>query len=206
MTSDWAPWTLAVGAAALVASALALGASPWAEPLFASRSGLGAGELWRLLTGSLVHGTAGHLARDVSIFVLVGSMLEPRLGRAYPLLLLPALALPPVVVLLHHPELEHYAGLSAVIQTQLFALVVWELRSGRRATWVPLLGAAILGKQVYEAATGTLLFPMDLGPNGHAVPVAHLAGAIVGLLGGVAARQTRPPIDSSTAAASWRAV
>jgi hypothetical protein len=42
------------------------------------------------------------------------------------------------------------------------------------------VGAAFVFKVVYETATGSLLLPLSLGANVRPVPVAHLAGAVVG--------------------------
>ena len=43
------------------------------------------------------------------------------------------------------------------------------------------LAAGLAGKCLYEVATGDLLLPLALGPHLRPAPVAHLAGACVGL-------------------------
>ena len=89
----------------------------------------------------------------------------------------------PVAVLLFAPEVGAYRGLSGVASAMFALLLVFERR---RLTW-PVVTVAILfaAKLAFEAVTGGSVFANDLGDGVVAVPVAHLAGALVGVIGGV---------------------
>lgn len=161
------------------------GAADW---LVLDRGAIASGELWRLLTGHLVHWTTGHLFWDVTAFVALGAPCEMRGSRRYAGALLATSLLLSGVVLVMLPSLELYAGLSG-LDSVLFAWlaldVMRETARGRRVlAW--LLGAACSVsfslKMLHEASTGTPLFANDLAPDVIPVPVVHMAGAALGLL------------------------
>ena len=74
------PWrTLTVAAVALAAAAF-----PGSlEFLALDREALAAGQIWRLLTGHLVHGSSYHLGLDLAVWVLAGMLFETALGGRY---------------------------------------------------------------------------------------------------------------------------
>lgn len=182
-----APWTWAVVVAALAATAAFVGllgaiGGAVGDGLLASRDGVAAGELWRLLTGPLLHADLDHVLRDVPIFAALAWALERRLGRPFGPLVVLSLLVPTTAVLLLQPQLSAYLGLSGAINTLLIAFVgveVWG-RTGRPSPWVVLLGIAHLAKLTYEGTTGALLFPMEMADGVQAAPLAHLAGAAAG--------------------------
>ena len=91
------PWTLGLSVAAVVLTAAALThgpLSPVVTWLIATTDGLERAELWRLWTGPLVHGNAGHLIRDVSVFLLLGLVYERELGWRYRVMMIAGLAIP----------------------------------------------------------------------------------------------------------------
>lgn len=184
------PWTAGVVVAALVATAafagLALlgGVADW---LLASRAELNDGQFWRLLTGPLVHADGGHLLRDLPIFAGLSWVVEGRLGRAFLPVLAASLVVPTAAVLGLQPEIGAYLGLSGAINTLLVVFVAGQLLgSGPAKGATAVLALAHLGKLTYEGLTGALLFPLELPPGVEAAPIAHLAGAGVGLLFGAA--------------------
>ncbi len=182
-----APWTVAVALAAIVATALALTARTACvvAPLAAVAADAGA-EPWRLLTGPLIHGTWGHLVRDVALVLLVGLIHEPARRRAtgtvrYPWLVLAGLALPTVACLASGAAL--YLGLSGLSHALLAAALVHEL--GHRRGWRWWLGLAVgaltLAKVGHELVTGRPAFPMDLGPGAVPATLAHAVGLATGV-------------------------
>ncbi len=181
------PWTAGVVVAALVATAAfggLFGLAALGDWLLASREGLSEGELWRLLTGPLVHADSGHLVRDLPIFAGLAWVLEGRLGRAFGPVLLGALVVPTLAVLGLQADMAAYLGLSGAINTLLLVFVAGQLLgdgTAKAKLATALLGAAHLGKLGYEAFTGGLLFPLELPPGVEAAPTAHLAGAVLGL-------------------------
>lgn len=159
------PWTLALAAAAVAATALAL------------VGGLA-------ISGPLVHATWGHLVRDVALLAIVGVAYEAPLARVWPALLAAALLAPWGFVLV---ATDHtvYLGLSGVSHALLAAAVTFEIgrRRGAARAWAAAVGAVLAVKLAGEAALGPA-FPVELGPGVVAVPVAHVVGALVGVASG----------------------
>ena len=143
---------------------------------------------WRLLTGHLAHWNERHLLWDLLVFLALAPLLPPR--RL--LLLLPAAALLiSAGVLLFHPELAAYRGLSG-LDSALFAALALDL--ARRP--LPLdraLGALALAlfaaKIVFELASGAALFAAGTFVP---LPLAHLLGLAAAL--GAAFFSARRPI------------
>lgn len=149
---------------------------------------IAAGELWRALTGHFVHWSPGHLMWDVGTFLVLGVACELRSRKRFlTCLLVSGLVIPGVVWLLL-PGLETYAGLSG-LDSALFALLGAELvrehseRGGHAATAFGIaLGLGFALKIGFEMTNGATVFVGYLGPGIVPVPLAHLAGGVVGLL------------------------
>ncbi|ACL64442.1 Rhomboid family protein [Anaeromyxobacter dehalogenans 2CP-1] len=169
------PWvTVAVLAVALGAYLVpALG-----ELLILDRARVEGGEGWRVLTGSLVHFSASHLAADALAFGVAGAMLERR-GRArFAVLALASALAVGLAVLWLEPTLQRFAGLSGVAYAAIVALALVGLREGgAMATLSGVALAACVAKLAWELSTGRMLL-VGAPPGIVAVPLAHLAGAI----------------------------
>lgn len=189
------PWTLGIAVLAIVATVMAQHGR-WTE-LVATHDGVWQGQLWRLVTGSLVHSNFGHLARDVIAFVLLGASYEPTLGKRWLPLLLPSLIIPVAVSLVLQPLMPAYFGLSGAVYSLIAAafLVEWQETAGHPPRWIVGFSAVTLLKLVYETATGQLLIPMELGAGIVPVPIAHIVGLVVGVAV-VWSRRLRP-LDAS---------
>jgi rhomboid family GlyGly-CTERM serine protease len=173
------PWTAAVCAAALVATAFA--SAGWgADALVSDRRLLG-GELWRALTGPLVHATWAHLVRDVALTAIVGIAYEEPLARRWPVLILLGLAVP-TLVSLTAGGVSIYYGLSGLSHALIAAAVGVELvaRRGPARLLAAVVAAAMGAKVGYELVSGSPAFFMDLGEGVRQLPIAHAAGAAVG--------------------------
>jgi rhomboid family GlyGly-CTERM serine protease len=96
--------------------ALAAAAVPGSlESLALDREALAAGQIWRLATGHLVHGSIYHLGLDLAAWVLAGLLFEPILGRRYWTVLAVSAAFIDAGFLLLQPDLAAYCGLSGVL-------------------------------------------------------------------------------------------
>jgi rhomboid family GlyGly-CTERM serine protease len=175
-----------------------------------------AGELWRILTGHFVHWSPDHLLWDVGTFVVLGAACELLSRRRLLVcLLVSAVAIPGALWLLQ-PELEIYGGLSG-IDSALFALLGGQLahEHWRRGSPAALAMAlvfclAFVLKTGFEMTNGGTVFVGDLAPGIVSVPLAHLAGAVVGVLasvlpGGRGRGSSRVGSEGSTAAQPGRA-
>ena len=184
-------WTAGVAGLAVVFTL----ASRWAfGPLGGQLALLRSGQLWRLLTGPLVHSNGGQLARDATAWLVLGAGWEASLGGRFPWLVVLSLAVPTGVVALFKPEWTAYYGLSGAVYALLTAAFVheWRVTGGHPPRWMVGTGAASLLKLLYEALTGRLLIPLELGAGVAPAPLAHVAGVGVGLLLGYGAF-ARPP-------------
>jgi rhomboid family GlyGly-CTERM serine protease len=160
-------------------------------------------ELYRVLTCHMLHWSTDHLLWDLGMFAVLGTIAELTMPRRYQLTLLLSALLIPVGVMLQHPEMESYRGLSG-IDTALFGLVVADL-IGRRLVerdWnsvilFSLLLFGLLTKMATEIIVGTNIFVSDT--SFVPVPLAHLIGAATGLLIGAASYVTPPACSQELA-------
>jgi len=180
------PLTLAIIALALAATALALASPPIRDALVADDR-IARGQLWRALTGAFVHATPGHAIRDLALVALAGVAYEAPLGRRFAPLVVAGVALPTLAVL----ALDHahwYCGLSGLSHALLAAALAFEVRRRRGAARAFALAIAgvLAAKPLYELVTGAPAFPMELGAGVRQVPLAHLAGVVIGIAAGMA--------------------
>lgn len=179
MRRVWLTLTLLAGAVSL--TTLYLAGNAWAARwLLFSREGLGRGELWRLVTGPLIHASAGHAVRDLATLTVVGLLWEGRAAR-YRAALLLAVVLAPLAAAVATPSLRLYFGLSGAAYAGLAAGLLGQWRRGPRPL-VALVLATVVAKVVAEQVTGQLLLSVGHPSSVAPIPVAHLAGLICGAL------------------------
>jgi rhomboid family GlyGly-CTERM serine protease len=144
--------------------------------LFFSAADVRAGELWRALTGHLVHADAGHLLWNCLGLLVLGAIIERRSRLDWWLALLTGMASVDVLLLSPFSQLQYYCGLSGALNT-LLLLALWGEWRDSRSLWVAVLFLACVAKVVVELSSGDSLLTNISWP-----PYAwsHLAG----LLGG----------------------
>lgn len=99
----------------ICALAAAVYALPALQPfLVYNRDSVAEGELWRLLTGNLVHFSGEHLAKDLAALLLAGAMIEQRDPRKFALLCVACAALIGIALFAFEPGVLVYGGLSGV--------------------------------------------------------------------------------------------
>ena len=171
---------LVPGSLVLVALALLPGGDSVREWLRFDRTGIAAGEAWRLLTGHLVHLGVTHallnLAGLVLVWILVGRAFR---GWQWLLVMAGSVAAIDLGLWFGAPSLEWYVGLSGLLHGMLAAGIVAGLaaRSGEAL----VLAVVVAGKLAWEQFAGPL--PGSEATSGGAVIVdAHLYGVIGGAL------------------------
>ena len=185
------PWIiLAVVAGASLASLL-----PGAAGILEyDRTAVEAGEIWRLLTGQLVHWTARMTAADLAVLLAVGAWLEIRCRRVALVALLAGALLVGLGLYGLAPELSHYRG-SSGLASALFAAAALEMATASPLRWqrASALTALVLfaAKLFWELETGRALAAGPLLPGVVVTPSVHLLGGMAGLL----ARGLRRPGD-----------
>ena len=145
------------------------------------------GELWRLLTGHLVHLGGTHLVLNLAglllVWFLVGRDLKPLQWVVICLVSVVAIDLGFWVL---NPSLSWYVGLSGVLHGMLAAGVVVAASDARKD--LVMLGVLVIAKLFYEQVAGAL--PGSGTVSGGPVIVdAHLYGAVSGAVAGAIMRR-----------------
>jgi rhomboid family GlyGly-CTERM serine protease len=141
------------------------------------------GAAWRIVTCHFTHFTYEQLAWDALVFLILGIACARRNRGAFQATLLASIIVVPIGVLAFAPNVTTYRGLSG-LDSALFALLL--TMESRRSRLVALCAIAFAMKLLFEMTTGSTVFVSAAGfvP----VPVAHLAGAMVGLAIGLLPR------------------
>ena len=150
--------TLFLGAV-MAAAYLLLGPAP--AGLMLDRQAVANGEIWRLLTGHLVHADDAHLSWNLGAFLVLSGLYElqerPGPGRYFGLLAAAALAVDAWFWWLQ-PGLLVYCGLSGVLNGFFAVLTVFLWRRTRHPA-IALAGLAAVAKIAVEAGLGASLLP-----------------------------------------------
>lgn len=186
-------WRIPYATLFVVALVLLLHRLPGTAPALAyDRAAIAAGEGWRMVTGHFVHASRDLLFWDVATFVVLGWLCESRVPRRFAVCLAASVVVIPAVLWLSRPDLHFYGGLSGV-DSAIFALLAVVLVRERMAAGdrfgtvaVSLAAAAFGAKIAYECATGSGVFVDTVASNLHPAPMAHVVGAVVGVMVGAA--------------------
>ena len=141
------------------------------------------GALWRILTCHFTHFSYEQLAWDALAFTALAFACARRDRGAFHTTLLASIVVVPLAVLALAPDIAAYRGLSG-IASAMFALLLTLER--RRLTWaVALLAVAFGAKLAFETLGGGTVFVGSMGDDVTPVPVAHLSGALIGVIAGL---------------------
>lgn len=187
------PVTMLASLAALLAYASPT-LTQWLQLDFAA---VAQGQWWRIWTGHLTHYGGQHLFWDLLMFAVLGAACEQKHRLVFVPLVGGMTMGVSMAIFWFCPEVLVYRGLSGV-DTGLF---VWFLAGQCEECWLArerfaaglwlVPGVGLIGKLLYEAATGKILFV-----NAEAfTPLveAHLAGAALGLMCSILARRIKLP-------------
>lgn len=168
----------------ICAAALLVHSVPGLGPLLIyDRAAIADGELWRLLTGNLVHLSDAHLALDLAAFLIAGAIIEQRGYRHFTTLCVSAAALIGVAIYLFEPQLQFYGGLSGVVTAAVVYLCLQGMTESGGWRW--LCAAMLTGlsaKLWIELVSGKSLLMIVGSVNFVAVPLSHLTGAVVAVI------------------------
>ncbi len=142
------------------------------------REAVASGEIWRLITGHLVHLGPSHLAMNLLALAILAFVL-PALAswRQWLLTFLSAALVIDIGLLAFHPSVEWYVGLSGVLHGFWTAGVMLAIHA-RRFEAIPL-AVLLLLKLGYEFLFGGIPLSGEVA-SGPVVSVAHAWGAIGG--------------------------
>lgn len=150
------------------------------ELLRYDRGAIAAGQVWRLISGHLVHLGWPHFLLNGAGLLLIFYLLGSRFSATQWI----SIALVTVVGIdigfwLWQPQLLWYVGLSGVLHGFLAAGAIAGLRTGQLDYW--LIAAFLLIKLGYEQFFGPLPGSED-STGGNVVVASHLYGAVAGAL------------------------
>jgi len=140
------------------------------------------GALWRIATCHFTHFTYEQLAWDALVFLLLAIACERRHRGALRATLLASVIVVPIAVLAFS-NVTTYRGLSG-IDSALFGFLL--VSEWRRSRLIALCGVAFAAKMIFEMNTGATVFVHS--DSFIAVPVAHIAGAMVGVIVAISQR------------------
>jgi rhomboid family GlyGly-CTERM serine protease len=173
---------LLIAAACLILSLGGDAARDWGRY---DRTALEAGQVWRLLTGHLVHLGWGHLWPNLLALLLIGGLVEEFLKP------LEWVAVSVVAALgidaglyAFDPEVQWYVGLSGVLHG-LVACGGLMMLQARQFSIGALLAFGVVGKLTFEQLQGPLPFT-QASAGGPVIIAAHLYGATAGALAAIA--------------------
>ena len=172
------------GGAGLALGLLYLAGPPARAWLRYERESIAGGEVWRLVSGNLVHADVTHIGWNLLglaiVVVLVGTELPAR--RWLLVTLASAVAVGAGLYLLS-PTVEWYLGFSGVLHGLLLAGLLAQWQRSRSATTIAVAGL-LIAKLGYEQVAGPLPFVASTGSDLPVVHAAHTYGAIGGLVAG----------------------
>ena len=146
------------------------------------RTAIHNGELWRILSGNLVHLGWEHLLMNLAGLILIWLLYGRLLSNQQWLLvvLMSSLAVG-VGLYLTNPQLDWYVGQSGMLHGLFVTGLVINLRKGYKLEWLLLLGLIV--KLIWEQIHGALPGSAELA-GGAVIVDAHLFGAISGIIAG----------------------
>jgi len=147
------------------------------------RSAIQSGEIWRLFTGNLVHLGWEHLLLNVTGLILIWLLFGRQLStRQWLIVTVVSCLAVGLGLLIFHPELDWYVGLSGMLHGLFVTGLLINLRNGYKLEWLLLL--AILGKLAWEQYHGAMPGSAEIA-GGAVIVDAHLYGALSGIVTGL---------------------
>jgi rhomboid family GlyGly-CTERM serine protease len=185
---------LALGGALALVALQALPAAPWLE----YRRALLVAEPWRILTGHFVHLNWPHALANAAAWWIVARLFAPELGARRQLLIALAACVGIALGLAWlYPQIAWYRGFSGTLHALFFAGATRAARAAIRshqrwrARWLPLALAAGGAIKVALEQPGDASTPFAAWLGAPTVPQAHLLGAAVGCVLGLAGSVNR---------------
>ena len=169
-----APWLATIATMLLTALYYTLGPAP--EILIYKRSAITDGELWRFVTGHLVHCDDPHFIWNVSAFLILAAYIENRSRHALIVSTATGIVAVSAYLWLFAGSTEIYCGLSGILNTYMAAAVFLTWQEEEK-TLAVIAGFCAFSKVAMEVFTPHALVG---GISWEAVPEAHAAGLIFG--------------------------
>jgi rhomboid family GlyGly-CTERM serine protease len=152
----------------------------WDAYLQYQRYAIGHGEVWRVITGHLVHISAMHFLLNLFGLLIIWQLASDWMGNADSLkILLISMLLISLGLYFFYPQVQWYRGLSGALHAFWSAAAFLGLE--RRRPLAILLLALLLIKLAWEVTIGPVPMSRELS-GGDILIQSHWLGAISGLL------------------------
>ena len=179
-----------------ISGLFALGGDEVRDWLRFDRGLINAGQYWRLVSGHFVHLGVSHFLLNSCGLLLVWYLVGQHLSAASWLFIAAAsILVMDIGFWLFEPQLYWYVGLSGLLHGILAAGIVAALRHDR--TMALILATLVIVKLAYEQLLGPLP-GSEASSGGSVVVVAHLYGAIGGVVAAVVLLRTSQRPDQQT--------
>jgi rhomboid family GlyGly-CTERM serine protease len=146
--------------------------------LYFSSDEIASGEIWRLISGHFMHADLQHLLWNCLGLAVIGALIEQHSRADWWLALMVGVMSVSALLLSPFSQLDHYCGLSGVLNTLLLVLLWLEWRLTR--SWlVVVIALGSIAKAIIEVSVGESLLTQISWP-----PYAwsHVAGLVGGLM------------------------
>ena len=165
---------LATIALSILCTGLMFLPQPLQAKLYFTADALVTGDLWRLISGHLVHADFSHWAWNALALLLLGGFLEVRSRKLLAYSLLSGIVAVDLLLLSPLAGIDQYCGMSGVLNTLLGVVLFCYWRETR--SWLVVFSALLcFGKVLIEMTFDTSLLTNISWPP---LPASHLAGVV----------------------------
>ena len=158
--------------------------TPALQTLFVyDRAAILRGEIWRVVTGSLVHFSGRHFVLDFCAIALAGAIMQRRGYQHFGWLCGLASLAVGLSLILFQPQIEVYGGASGIATAAVMFLALnGTLEGGAWRCLCRIAVILILVKIASEFATGRSYVMETQGSGLVLCPISHLAGALAAVV------------------------
>jgi len=171
------PWRMLV----LISAALIAQCLPGAADfLVYDRAAVASGELWRLVTGNLVHFSVAHLLNNLAVLAPVVWLVETRYRRDASLLFLSAASAIGLALLIGEPRILQFGGASGISLAFLVYGCLRGLHEDDRWRFFCMALLAIIGAKFAAESAGWQFHDWQANADFIPVMLSHVVGAAAG--------------------------
>lgn len=149
--------------------------------LWFSADAIAQGETWRFISGHFVHADTGHLLWNALGLAILGLLIEWRSRSMLLAALVAGILAVGILLLSSASPLEHYCGLSGVLNS-LLVVALWMEWRASRSLLVIAVACGSLAKVVIEVSTGVAIVSDISWPPWAWSHAAGLVGGLIALL------------------------
>lgn len=153
--------------------------------LIYDRRAILSGELWRFLTGHLVHFSWGHLFFNLLGFVIAGWIVWRRGYSGFWILcVISSVAISGTLLL--QPEVIYFGGISGIVNAAIVFIAIRGLKERGGSRWLSISVLILtIANSVLEVRTGLPTLDILSDRLFVPVPMSHLVGGLVGAIMGM---------------------